>query len=96
MRLSRVRSRLVQVSEMIVMNKLRRMSELISQQPGSFFVCTFVSRPTDEVQEFAILASTVDLRVEDLFDLILSFAINVDQRWQSLHTIGDHVWCCRF
>ena len=78
------------------MNELRCMSELISQQPGSFFVCTFISRPMDEVQEFAIPALMVDLQVEDLFDLVLSFAINVDRRWQSLYMIGDHVWCCRF
>ena len=96
MQLSRVRSRLVQVSEMKVVNELRCMSELVSQQPGGFFVCTFVSGPTDEVQEFAIPVSTVDLRVEDLFDLILSFTINVDQRWWSLYTIGDRVWYCRF
>ena len=75
-----MRSRLVRVSEMKVVNVLRCMSELVSQQPGSFFVCTFISRPMDKVQEFAVLALTVDLQVEDLFDLILSFAINVDQR----------------
>ena len=78
------------------MNQLRCMSELVSQQLGSFFICTFISRPMDEVQEFAIPASTVNLRVEDLFDLILSFTVDVNQRWQSLYTIGDHVGCCRF
>ena len=72
------------------------MSELVSQQPRRFFICTFVSGPTDEVQEFAVLASMVDLQVEDLFDLILSFAVDVDWRWRSLYTIGDRVWCCRF
>ena len=61
MRLSGVRSGLVRVSEMKVMNELKHMSELVSQQPGGFFVCTFVSGPTDEVQEFAIPVSTVDL-----------------------------------
>ena len=91
-----MRSELVWVSEVKVMNQLKHMSKLVSQQPGSFFVCTFVSRPTDEVQEFAIPASMVDLRVEDLFDLVLSFAVNVDQRWWSLYTIWDRVWCCRF
>ena len=82
--------------EVKVVNQLRHISELVSQQPGSFFVCTFVSRPTDKVQEFAVPASTVDLRVEDLFDLVLSFAVDVDQRWRSLYTIGDRVRCCRF
>ena len=77
---------------MKVVNKLRHMSELISQQSGSFFVCTFVSGPMDEVQEFAVLVSMVNLRVEDLFDLVLSFTVNVDQRWWSLYTIGDRVW----
>ena len=66
MRLSGVRSGLIWVLEMKVMNELRCMSELVSQQPGSFFVCTLVSGPTDEVQEFAIPVSTVDLQVEDL------------------------------
>ena len=95
-RSSGVRSRLVQVSEVKVVNQLRCMSELVSQQPGSFFVCTFISGPMDEVQEFAVPALTVNLRVKDLFDLILSFAINVDQRWWSLYMIGDHIGCCRF
>ena len=78
------------------MNQLRHMSKVISQQPGSFFICTFVSGPMDEVQEFAIPVSMVDLQVENLFNLILSFTINVNWRWQSLYTIGDCVWCCRF
>ena len=96
MRSSRVRSGLVWVSEVKVMNQLRHMSELISQQPGSLFVCTFVSRPTDKVQELAILVSMVNLQVKDLFNLILSFAVDVNWRWRSLYTIGDHVGCCRF
>ena len=91
-----MRSRLVQVLEMKVVNELRCMSELVSKQPRCFFVCTSIFGPTDKVQEFVILASTVDLRVKDLFDLILSFAINVDQRWWSLQKIGDCVWCYRF
>ena len=76
---------------MKVVNKLRCMSELVSKQPKCFFICTFIFGPIDKGQEFAILALTVDLRVEDLFDLILSFTVDVDQRWQSLHTIGDRV-----
>ena len=72
------------------------MSELVSQQPRHFFICAFVSRPMDEVQEFAVLASMVDLQVKDLFDLILSFAVDVDWRWRSLYMIGDRVRCCRF
>ena len=96
MQSSRVRSGLVQVLEVKVMNQLRHMSELVSQQPRCFFVCTFISGPTDKVQEFAVPVSMVNLRVKDLFDLVLSFTINVDQRWQSLYMIGDHVRCCRF
>ena len=91
-----MRSGLVQVSEMKVVNKLRRISELVSQQPAGFFICTFISGLTDEVQEFAIPVLMVDLQVEDLFNLVLSFAVNVNQRWWSLYTIGDHVRCCRF
>ena len=78
--MSGVRSRLVQVLEMEVVNQLRCISELISQQPGCFFACTFVTGPVDEVQEFAIPAPVVNLEVEDIFDLILSFTTNVDQR----------------
>ena len=91
-----MRSRLVQVLEVKVVNQLRHMSKAISQQPRRFFVCTFISGPTDKVQEFAIPTSMADLQVEDLFDLVLSFAIDVDWRWQSLYMIGDCVRCCRF
>ena len=69
---------LIWISEMKVVNQLRHMSELISQQPRSFFICTFVSRPMDKVQEFAIPALTVNLQVEDLFNLVLSFTVNVN------------------
>ena len=91
-----MRSGLVQVSEMKVVNELRCMSELVSQQLRSLFICTFISRPMDEIQEFAILALMVDLRVKDLFDLILSLTVDVDWRWWSLYMIRDHVRCCRF
>ena len=96
MQLSRVRSRLVWVLEVKVVNQLRYMSKLISQQPGCFFVCTFVSGPMDEVQEFTVLVSMVDLQIEDLFDLVFSFTIYIDQRRQNFHMIGDCVRCCRF
>ena len=78
------------------MNQLRCMSKLVSQQPGSFFICTFISGPMDEVQEFAVPVSMSDLRIKDLFNLVFSFTVDVDQRWQSLHMIGDHVRCYRF
>ena len=84
------------VLDMKVVNELRHMSKLVSQQPRHFFVCTFISGPMDKVQEFAMPVSTVDLQVEDLFNLVLSFTINVDQRWWSLYMIGDCVRCCRF
>ena len=71
-------------------------SLLVSKQPRCFFICTFIFGPMDEVQKFAILALMVDLRVEDLFDLILSFTVDIDWRWQSLHMIRDCVWCYRF
>ena len=48
------------------------MSELISQYLGSFFIYTFISGPIDEIQEFAVLASMVNLGVENLFNLVLS------------------------
>ena len=78
------------------MNQLRSISKLISQQLGCFFIYTFIIRPMNEVQEFAILVLMVDLGVEDIFDLILSSTIDVEQRWQSLQTIWDCVRCCRF
>ena len=78
------------------MNKLRCISKLVSQQLRCFFVCTFVSGLTDKVQEFAIVASMVNLQVKDLFDLVFSFVVDVNQRWWSLHTIEDYVRCCRF
>ena len=96
MQSSGVKSGLVQVLEVNVVNQLRHMSELISQQPRCFFICTFISGPTDEIWEFVILVLTVNLQVEDLFNLIFSFAVDVDQKWWSLYMIGDHVRCCRF
>ena len=61
------------------MEEVRGVSELLSGEPGGFFISTFITSPADKVREFA-LAVFVDLGVEDFTDFILKFALDLDRR----------------
>ena len=52
--------------------------------------------PADEIQQPAVTAALIDLRVKDLGDLKLQLAIYEDRRGWKLYSVRDHVWGCAF
>ena len=61
------------------LEEVRGISELLSGEPGGFFIGAFITSPVNKVKEFA-LAAFVDLGVKDFTDLILEFTFNLDRR----------------
>ena len=72
-------TRLVRISGVEGLKKVRSVSKLRSGEPGGFFISTFITSPADKVKEFA-LAAFVDLGVKDFTDLILEFAFDLNWR----------------
>ena len=68
------------VGRVIVCNQFRCISELCGKDPGGLPVGTGIPSPADEIQQLAVMAALIDLRVEDLGDLKLRLAIYKD-RW---------------
>ena len=65
--------------------------ELRGKYPRGLFVGAFISGPSDQVQELAGPTSPVDLRVENLGDLVLWFTVDFDGWRRCLDTSGDGV-----
>ena len=59
------------------------MFKLSGWEPQEFFICVFIARPTDKVEQPARPAS-VNFGVEDFRNIILKFTLNVDRRGQRL------------
>ena len=72
-------TRLVRISGVEGLKKVRSISKLRSGEPGGFFISAFITSPANKVKEFA-LATFVDFGVKDFTDLILEFAFNLDRR----------------
>ena len=89
-------ARLGWVGHMIVCDQFGCISKLHGKDPGGLLVGTGIPGPADKIQQLAVTAVLINLRVEDLGDLKLWLTIYEDgQRWQ-LYLVGDHVWGCRF
>lgn len=69
-------------------DEIRGVTELRGGEPGGFFVGAFVTRPTNEIEEFA-LATFVDLGVEDFANLVLEVSVDFDRRWRRFDTAGN-------
>ena len=63
--------------------------KLCGKEPQGFFVGTSISSPVDKVEELAVTPSPINLRVEDFFDFIFDFSVNLDQRQQRLDSIQN-------
>ena len=68
------------VGHMIVRDQFRCISKLHGKDPGGLLVSTGIPSPVDEIQQLAVTAALINLRVEDLGDLKLRLAIYED-RW---------------
>ena len=68
------------VGRVIVCDQFGCISELRGKDPGGLLIGTSIPGPADEIQQFAVTAVLIDLRVKDLGDLKLRLTIYED-RW---------------
>ena len=61
------------------------------REPQEFFICVFIAKPTDKVEQPARLAS-VNFGVKDFSNFILKFTLNVDRRGQRLYMVQNFIW----
>ena len=88
---SRVRSGLIQILDMKVGDEFRSVIKLGSQQPRSFFISPFISWPAHQVEQLAVVSSSINFWVKDIGDFILQFSVNFDRRRRRLYVIGGWV-----
>src|ERR1700722_18028939 len=69
------------------------MSEFRGENPRSFFICAFISGPSDKIKEFAKTSAIVDFRIQDFRNFKLRFSFN--DYWR-LDMVQDCVQSCRF
>ena len=58
-------ARLGQVGHVIVRDQFGCISELHGKDPGGLLIGTGIPGPADEIQQFAVTAALINLRVED-------------------------------
>ena len=87
-------ARLGRVGHVIVRDQFGCISELCGKDPGGLLVGTSIPNPADEIQQLAVTAVLIDLRVEDLGDLKLWLTIYEDGRGWWLYLVRDRVWGC--
>ena len=81
---------------MAISNNLGHMTEFSRKHPRSFFISTFITSPLNQVKEVTMSLASVNLRVKDLGDLILGFAIHFYWWWQKLGSFWYSIRGCRF
>ena len=81
---------------MVSDNKFGSMVKLHGKEPQSFLVGTCVSSPADKIEELAVMPSPISFRVEDFFNFIFDFSINLNRRWQRLNSIWNGAWVGKF
>ena len=87
-----VRARLIRILYMVPSDEFGGMAKFGGKKSQSFFVGTSISSPADEVEEWAVTPSPINLRVEDFLDFIFNFSINLNQRWQRLNPVQNSAW----
>ena len=68
------------------------MVKLCGKEPRSFFVGTCISSPADKIEELAVMPSPINFGVEDFFDFIFDFSVNLNWRWQRLNSVRNNAW----
>lgn len=78
----------MRIGGMEIRYKFHCMFEFGSREPGEFLISILVAKPSDLVKELAG-AAAVDLRVYDLSDLVLGFAVDFDRRRGRLNAVRN-------
>ena len=81
---------------MISGNEFRGAIKLCGKEPQCFFIDTCISSPADKVEELTVMPSPINFRVEDLFNFIFDFSIDLDRRWWRLNSIQNGAWVGEF
>ena len=74
---------------MVSSNEFGGMVKLCGKEPQSFFISSSISSPADQVQKLAVTPSPVNLGIEDFFDLIFNFSVDLNWRQQRLDSIRN-------
>ena len=77
---------------MVSDNEFRSVVKLHGKEPQSFLISTCVSSPADKIEELAVTPSPINFRVEDFFDFIFNFSINLNRRRQRLNSVWNNAW----
>ena len=91
------RFRFVWVAEVEGLQQLWCVPQISCGNPGCFFICSFVSRPMDEVVKCIIRAEmAVQFGVQYLADFIFNVTFNLHRWWWWLVSEWEWVWCGDF
>ena len=77
---------------MVSNNKFGSMVKLRGKEPRSFLVGTCISSPADKIEELAVTPSPINFRVEDFFDFIFDFSIDLNWRQWRLNSVQNNAW----
>ena len=81
---------------MVTGDKFRRVVKFHGKEPQSFLVSTSVTSPVDQIEELAMMPSPINLRVEDFFNFIFDFSVDLDRRQWRLNSIQNGAWVGEF
>ena len=79
-----VQARLIRILHMVSGDEFGGVVKLCGKEPRGFLISTSISSPADQVKELAVMPSPINLRVEDFFNFVFNFSIDLDWRWQRL------------
>jgi hypothetical protein len=71
-------------------------TEFGGQEPFSLILGPFIPEPPYKVEQLAVAPLAVDLRVEDLGDFVLGFAVDYNRRGWWLYSVRDCIRDVRF
>ena len=74
-----------------VHKQVQCVSKFRGQYPRSFFVSSFISFPSNQVEQFASSAVFVDFGIQDFGDLEFWFSIDNNGRWRWLNPIRNGI-----
>ena len=81
---------------MVSDNEFQHVVEFCGKEPRGFLISTGVTSPADQIEELAMMPSPMNLRVEDIFDFIFDFSIDLNRRQRRLNSIQNITWVGEF
>ena len=85
-------TRFIWILLMEVVDQLRGITQFSSQEPRCFFVGTFITGPSNQIEKLAEASLVIQFQVEDFGDLIFQFTIHQNWWARRLNLIWNGVW----